>query len=32
MTSKLGYIEWAVGTFFYDVKVVEMALFLFDFL
>jgi len=29
MTSDLGYIEWAVGTFISDVKVVEMAPFLF---
>src|SRR6218665_1071394 len=32
MTSELGYIEWAVGTFIYDVKVVDTAPFLFDFL
>ena len=29
MTSELGYIEWAVRTFISDVKVVEMAPFLF---
>ena len=31
MTSELhvGYIEWAVGAFISDVKVVEMAPFLF---